>query len=79
MSDHCGAVLSQKTQRNTKKVYRADQESMIRQGIEAMHMIKKGQVECNHSSPLFVVQLIHQLFGLTASKLGLTERSAGSI
>lgn len=36
------------------------------QGIEAMHMIKKGQVECNHSSPLFVVQLIHQLFGLIA-------------
>jgi hypothetical protein len=29
-------------------------------GIETIHMIKKGQVECNHSSPLFVVQLIHQ-------------------
>jgi IS6 family transposase len=35
-------------------------------GIETIHMIKKGQVECNHSSPLFVVQLIHQLFGLIA-------------
>ena len=35
-------------------------------GIETIHMIKKGQVECNHSSPLFVVQLIYQLFGLIA-------------
>jgi transposase, IS6 family len=35
-------------------------------GIETIHMIKKGQVECNQSSPLFVVQLIHQLFGLIA-------------
>jgi transposase-like protein len=35
-------------------------------GIETIHMIKKGHVECNHSSPPFVVQLIHQLFGLIA-------------
>jgi transposase-like protein len=33
-------------------------------GIETMHMIKKGQVELEHSSPLFVVQLFHRLFGL---------------
>jgi IS6 family transposase len=33
------------------------------QGIETIHMIKRGQVEFK-SSPPFVVQLIHQLFGL---------------
>uniref|UniRef100_UPI0035E461EE DDE-type integrase/transposase/recombinase n=1 Tax=Paenibacillus alginolyticus TaxID=59839 RepID=UPI0035E461EE len=35
-------------------------------GIEVMHMIRKGQVECNHSSALSVVELINKLFGLTA-------------
>jgi IS6 family transposase len=35
-------------------------------GIEAMHMIKKGQVECNHSSVLSAVELINKVFGLTA-------------
>jgi len=35
-------------------------------GIEVMHMIGKGQVECNHSSALSEVELINKLFGLTA-------------
>ena len=35
-------------------------------GIEAMHMIKKGQVECSHSSVLSAVELINKVFGLTA-------------
>jgi IS6 family transposase len=35
-------------------------------GIEVMHMIRKGQVECNHSSVLSTVELINKLFGLTA-------------
>jgi IS6 family transposase len=36
-------------------------------GIEAMHMIRKGQVECNHhSSALSAVEFINKLFGLTA-------------
>jgi IS6 family transposase len=35
-------------------------------GIEAMHMIRKGQVECNHSSALSVVEFINKLFGLAA-------------
>ena len=35
-------------------------------GIEVMHMIRKGQVECNHSSVLSAVELINKLFGLTA-------------
>jgi transposase, IS6 family len=34
-------------------------------GIEAMHMIRKGQVEC-HSSALSEIELINKLFGLTA-------------
>jgi IS6 family transposase len=33
-------------------------------GIEAMHMIRKGQAECNHSSVLSTVVLINKLFGL---------------
>jgi IS6 family transposase len=35
-------------------------------GIEVMHMIRKGQVECNHSSALSTVKFINKLFGLTA-------------
>ncbi|SFM50567.1 Transposase (or an inactivated derivative) [Paenibacillus sp. 1_12] len=35
-------------------------------GIEVMHMIKKGQVECYHSSVLSTVKFINKLFGLTA-------------
>jgi IS6 family transposase len=35
-------------------------------GIEVMHMIRKGQVECNHSSALSDVKLINKLFGLIA-------------
>jgi transposase-like protein len=35
-------------------------------GIEVMHMIKKGQVECVHSSVLSAVELINKMFGLTA-------------
>jgi IS6 family transposase len=35
-------------------------------GIEVMHMIRKGQVESNHSSVLSSVELINKLFGLTA-------------
>ncbi|MCZ8516920.1 IS6 family transposase [Paenibacillus filicis] len=35
-------------------------------GIEVMHMIKKGQVECIHSYVLSAVQLINKMFGLTA-------------
>jgi IS6 family transposase len=35
-------------------------------GIEVMHMIKKGQVECIHSSALSTVKFINKLFGLTA-------------
>jgi IS6 family transposase len=35
-------------------------------GIEVMHMIKKGQVECNHSPVLLAVELINRMFGLTA-------------
>jgi IS6 family transposase len=35
-------------------------------GIEVMHMIRKGQVECKHSSVLTAVELINKLFGLTA-------------
>lgn len=35
-------------------------------GIEVMHMIRKGQVEYNHSSVLSAVELIKKLFGLTA-------------
>jgi IS6 family transposase len=46
------------------KAFRTAEQTIT--GIETIHMIKKGQVECNHSSPLFVVQLIHQLFGLIA-------------
>ncbi|MFD0695274.1 DDE-type integrase/transposase/recombinase [Paenibacillus sp. GCM10027628] len=33
-------------------------------GIEAMHMIRKGQAEYNHSSVLSTVELINILFGL---------------
>jgi IS6 family transposase len=33
-------------------------------GIEAMHMIRKGQAECSHSTVLSTVELIHVLFGL---------------
>jgi transposase-like protein len=35
-------------------------------GIEVMHMIRKGQVECTHSSALFEVEFFNRLFGLTA-------------
>jgi IS6 family transposase len=35
-------------------------------GIEVMHMIKKGQVEYNHSSVLSAVKLINKIYGLTA-------------
>jgi IS6 family transposase len=35
-------------------------------GIEVMHMIRKGQVECKHSSVLTAIELINKLFGLTA-------------
>lgn len=35
-------------------------------GIEVMHMIKKGQVECNYSSGLSAVELINKMFGLIA-------------
>jgi transposase-like protein len=35
-------------------------------GIEAMHMIRKGQVECNHSSVLSAFEFINKLFGLAA-------------
>jgi IS6 family transposase len=35
-------------------------------GIEVMHMIRKGQVECNHSPVLSAVELINKLFCLTA-------------
>ncbi|MGE7094518.1 DDE-type integrase/transposase/recombinase [Lysinibacillus sp. NPDC048646] len=35
-------------------------------GIEVMHMIRKGQVECNHSSVLSAVELTNELFDLTA-------------
>jgi IS6 family transposase len=35
-------------------------------GIEVMHMIRKGQVECFHSSALSTIKLINKLFGLTA-------------
>ncbi|MCZ8513390.1 IS6 family transposase [Paenibacillus filicis] len=35
-------------------------------GIEVMHMIKKGQVECHHSSVLSAVELINKMFGLIA-------------
>lgn len=35
-------------------------------GIEVMHMIRKGQVECIHSSALSTIKLINKLFGLTA-------------
>jgi IS6 family transposase len=35
-------------------------------GIEVMHIIKKGQVECIHSSVLSAVELINKMFGLTA-------------
>ncbi|WP_371263582.1 DDE-type integrase/transposase/recombinase [Paenibacillus sp. 1_12] len=33
-------------------------------GIEAMHMVRKGQAECSHSSVLSMVELINKLFGL---------------
>jgi IS6 family transposase len=35
-------------------------------GIEVIHRIKKGQVECNHSSVLSGVELINKMFGLIA-------------
>ncbi|MCZ8511629.1 IS6 family transposase [Paenibacillus filicis] len=35
-------------------------------GIECMHMIRKGQAECNHSPVLSTVELINRLFGLAA-------------
>ncbi|MBP1964959.1 IS6 family transposase [Paenibacillus aceris] len=35
-------------------------------GIEVMHMIKKGQVECKHSSVLSAVELINKMFGMIA-------------
>jgi transposase-like protein len=35
-------------------------------GIEVMHMLRKGQVECNHSSALSTVKFINKLFGLIA-------------
>jgi IS6 family transposase len=35
-------------------------------GIEVMHMLRKGQVECIHSSVLSSVELINKLFGLKA-------------
>jgi IS6 family transposase len=34
--------------------------------IEVKHMMRKGQVECNHSSALSEVKLINKLFGLVA-------------
>jgi IS6 family transposase len=35
-------------------------------GIEVLHMLRKGQVECNHSSALSTVKFINKLFGLIA-------------
>ncbi len=35
-------------------------------GIEVMHMLRKGQVECIHSSAPSTIKLINKLFGLTA-------------
>jgi transposase, IS6 family len=32
-------------------------------GIEVMHMIRKGQVECKHSTALSDVKMIDELFG----------------
>jgi hypothetical protein len=43
-------------------------EKMI-QGIETMHMIKKGQVKLKNLSVPNNVQLFQQLFGLTVKRL----------
>ncbi|MFE6139521.1 IS6 family transposase, partial [Bacillus sp. NPDC057893] len=40
--------------------------TFILAGVEAMHMIKKEQIDLRHQSVQNQKQFIHQLFGLTA-------------
>ena len=45
-----------------KDVKPHDRRAVVGRGIEVMRRIRKGQVECNHSSALSVVELINKLF-----------------